>query len=68
MDFSNALKMLKMGVPMTRLAWDDPRATMSLVDEAVIVKTMKHFDYDEIPYSMDNEDILADDWEVTRSN
>ena len=65
MTFDNALKMLRQGVNLTRLEWEDPKKFVQ-IDERMFTVTMDIYNYRPIPYSFSHEDLLASDWEVTR--
>jgi len=70
MTFDNALKMFRQGVNMTRLDWADAKQSVYL-EERIFKKTVRVYadqiKYSTIAYSFSNEDLLAKDWEVTRS-
>jgi hypothetical protein len=65
MTFDNALKLLRQGVGMTRLDWENPKEIIR-VDEDMFTKAMDIYNYHPIPYSFSHADLLASDWEVTR--
>ena len=66
MDFANALTMFHHGVNMTRLVWADPKQSVYL-EEGIFKKTIRlNEKYTTVAYSFSHEDLLAEDWEITR--
>jgi len=69
MTFDNALKLLRQGVALTRMKWEDSKQFVFLKD-GLFRKEMKincgKYEYNHLPYNFSSEDLLANDWEVTR--
>jgi hypothetical protein len=63
MDFPNALKMLKMNVPMYRTSWKDenPELYITLKDDIFWSNSVHR---KPLPIVFNSTMILADDWEV----
>jgi len=74
MKFDDALKLLRRGVKMTRLVWEDPKQYVKL-KEGIFRKEMKmhgkykvggKYKYVSLACTFSHEDLLAKDWEITR--
>jgi hypothetical protein len=69
MNFENALKMMRHGVPMTRNTWEDQNRSVVKEKNSLVMQSRFHEDkgdYIELPYAAGHADLLATDWEVAR--
>lgn len=72
MNFVDAFKMMKKGLKTTRTAWEEPEihVWVNEYDNMVItdLTNKKRFDEDESyeVFYPNDEEYLADDWELTR--